>query len=246
MPWSSTTTTTSSPSARPTQVTRPYWGENFTAFSSRLYTAEVSWRRSPSTTTGGIGSSSGDFDLQLVRRLADALCGFCHHEVDQHRLARRRLLVLDAREVEEVVNDPADAEGLGVDPVRESLGDLRLVLRKQRLGKQPDRAHGRLQLVTDVRDEVTPDVFEAAALRYVLDDGNQPEGALAVVDALRTHDQGPTRRAVKLEHTFIRGPRRRRGDELFDRLSCESVPMPASDERDGLAVAEDGLATARR
>ena len=36
IPWSSTTTTTSSPSARPMQVTLLSGGENFTAFSSRL------------------------------------------------------------------------------------------------------------------------------------------------------------------------------------------------------------------
>ena len=175
-------------------------------------------------------------------RLADALGRLGHDEVDEHRLPRRRLLVLDPGEVEKVVDDPADPERLGVDPVRQTLGHLRLVLDEERLGEEADGPHGRLQLVADVGDEVAADVLEAPALGDVVDDGDDPEGALAVVDALCAHDKRAPWRAVELEHPLLARAWRSRGEELLDRLGGDGVAVAAAHERDGLAVAEHGVA----
>ena len=47
---------------------------------------------------------------------------------------------------------------------------------------------------------------------------------------------------VQFEHPFLVSAGRRCGEELLDCLGRERVPMAASDERDGFAVAEHGLA----
>ncbi len=64
---------------------------------------------------GRRGFVQDDLEAALVSRGPHALDGVGHHQVDQHRLARRGLLGLDARQVEQVVDDAADPEGLVVD-----------------------------------------------------------------------------------------------------------------------------------
>ena len=130
-----------------------------------------------------------DLDAPLLGRRPDSFCGFGHDEVDEHGFARWRLLVLDARQIQQVVDDPRDAECLGVDPLRETPRHLGFGLGKQRLGEKPERTHRRLQLVADVGDEVPADFLEPTPLGDVIDDGDDPERPLAVVDGLRS---GPT------------------------------------------------------
>ena len=104
---------------------------------------------------------------------------------DRDRLATGRALAFDAREVEQVLDDAIDAERLGVDALGESLRDGGVALELQGLGEQSERPHGRLQLVTDVGDEVAANVFEAPALGDVFDDGEHAERATPVVDDRR-------------------------------------------------------------
>ena len=54
----------------------------------------------------------------------------------------------------------------------------------------PMRAHGGLQLVAHVGDEVAADLLEAPALGHVVDGGDHPERAPAVVDQLRATRPG--------------------------------------------------------
>jgi len=115
---------------------------------------------------------------------------------------------------------------------------LRLVLGEQGLGQEPDGSHGRLQLVADVRHEVTPDVSEAATFGHVVDDRDHPESALAIVDAFGANNESAPGRPVQLEHPFLVSAGRCRCEELFDGLGSERVPVAASDESDGPAVAE--------
>ena len=49
------------------------------------------------TATGGEGSSKHELDVALVGGRPDPLDRLGHDELDRHRLARRRLLGLDAR-----------------------------------------------------------------------------------------------------------------------------------------------------
>ena len=129
-----------------------------------------------------------------------------------------------------------------MDPLGETVGHLRLVLGEQCLGEQAEGTHRGLQLVADVGDEVPPDVLEPAALGDVVDDRDHAERALAVVDALGAHDERASGRAVQLEHSLLARPGRRLGEQLVDGLGGERVPVTAAHERDGLAVAEHGLA----
>ena len=57
----------------------------------------------------------------------------------------------------------------------------------QGLGQQPEGAHGGLELMAHVGHEVPPDLLEAAALRDVLDQGDDAERPPPVVDLTGPH-----------------------------------------------------------
>ena len=82
-----------------------------------------------------------DLDAALVGRGPHPLDGVGHDQVDQHRLARRGLLGLDAREVEQVVDDAAHPEGLVVDAAGQALRHVGVGLGDERLGQEAERAH---------------------------------------------------------------------------------------------------------
>ena len=85
---------------------------------------------------GRRGLVQDDLDAPLVRRGPDPLNGVGHDEVDQHRLAGRGLLGLDAREVEQIIDDAADPEGLVVDAAGQALGHVGVGLGDQGLGQE--------------------------------------------------------------------------------------------------------------
>ena len=98
--------------------------------------AETSWRRSPSTCTGGMGLIELDGNASLLGCRPDPLDRLGHDQVDLDGLAGWRLLRLDPAQVEQVVDDPADPEGLGVDPRGQPLGHLGVGLDGEGLGQQ--------------------------------------------------------------------------------------------------------------
>ncbi len=98
--------------------------------------AETSCRRSPSDGHGRLGLDQGDGDAPLVGGGPDPLHGLGHDQADQDRLAGRGLLGLDPAEVQQVVDDPADPERLGVDPAGQPLGHLDVGLGDERLGQE--------------------------------------------------------------------------------------------------------------
>ena len=201
--------------------------------------AETSWRRSPMTATGGEGSCS---TISMPRWSAVArtpLDGVGHDQVDQHRLAGRRLLGLDAREVEQVVDDAADPEGLVVDAPGQALGHLGVGLGDQGLGQQAERAHRRLELVADVGHEVAADLLEPAALGDVLYQRDDTQGPPAVVDLAGPHLQGPARWAVQIEGALGRALVPGLLEQLGHGLSGQRVAVAADHERVGPAVAVD-------
>ena len=116
------------------------------------------------------GLVEDDLDAALVGRGAHPFDGVRHHEVDQDRFARGRLFGLDAREVEQVVDDTADPEGLVVDTTGQALGHLGVGLGHQCLGQQPECTDRRLQLVAHVGNEIAPDLLEPAPLGDVLNE----------------------------------------------------------------------------
>ncbi len=188
---------------------------------------------------GRRGLVQHDLDAALVGRGPDPLDGVGHDEVDQHRLARRRLLGLDPRQVEEVVDDAADPEGLVVDAAGEALRHLRIGLGDERLGQQPERAHRRLQLVAHVGDEVAADLFEATALGDVLDQCDDTEGAAAVVDLAGPHLERAAGRAVEIERAFRGTLVPRVLEYLGHRLCGEGITVAADHKGVGAAVAID-------
>ena len=187
----------------------------------------------------GRGLVQHDLDAALVGRGAHALDGVGHDQVDQHRLARRGLLGLDARQVEQVVDDAADPEGLVVDAPGQALGHLGVGLGHQGLGQQAERAHRRLELVADVGHEVAADLLEPAALGDVLYQRDDAQGPPAVVDLAGSHLQGAPRWAVQIERALGRALVPGLLEQLGHGLSGQRVAVAADHERVGPAVAVD-------
>ena len=152
----------------------------------------------------GRGFVQHDLDAALVGRGPHPLDGVRHHQVDQHRLAGRGLLGLDARQVEQVVDDAAHPEGLVVDAPGQALGHLGVGLGHEGLGQQAQRAHRRLELVADVGHEVAPDLLEPPALGDVLDERDHAQWPPAVVDLAGADLEGAPGRAVQIERALGR------------------------------------------
>ena len=180
-----------------------------------------------------------DLDAALVRRGPHALDGVGHHQVDEHRLARRGLLGLDARQVEQVVDDAADPEGLVVDAPGQALGHLGVGLGHEGLGQQPQRAHRRLELVADVGHEVAPDLLEPPGLGDVLDQRDDAQRPPAVVDLAGAHLERAPGRTVQVERALGRPLVPGVLEQLGHRLGGQGVAVAAHHERVGPAVAVD-------
>ena len=187
----------------------------------------------------GRGLVEDDLEAALVGRGAHPLNGIGHDEVDQHRLARRGLLGLDAREVEQVVDDPAHPEGLVVDAAGQALRHVGVGLGDQRLGQEAQRAHGGLELVAHVGHEVAPDLLEPAALRDVLNEGDDPERPPPVVDLAGAYLQRAPGRAVEVEgalgRTLVPGVLQ----DVGHRLGGQGVAVAADHQGVGPPVAVD-------
>ena len=180
-----------------------------------------------------------DLDAALVGRGAHPLDGVGHDEVHQHRLARRGLLGLDARQVEQVVDDAADPERLVVDAAGQALGHLGVGLGDEGLGQQAQRAHRRLELVADVGHEVAADLLEPAALRDVLDERDHAERPAAVVDLAGPHLQRAPGRPVEVERALGRSLVPGVLEDLGHRLGGQGVAVAADHQGVGAAVAVD-------
>ena len=209
------------------------------AFSSRACMAETSWRRSPMNGDRGRRLVQDDLDAALVRRGPHPLNGVGHDQVDQHGLARRGLLGLDAREVEQVVDDAAHPEGLVVDAAGQALRHLGVGLGDQRLGQQAQRAHGGLELVADVGHEVAADLLEPAALRDVLNERDHAERPPPVVDLAGPHLQRAPGRAVEVERALGRALVPGVLEDLGHRLGGQGVAVAADHQGVGPPVAVD-------
>ena len=188
---------------------------------------------------GRRGLVQDDLDPALVRRGPHPFDGVGHDQVDQDGFARRCLLRLDARQVEQVVDDAAHPEGLVVDAPGQALRHLGIGLGDQRLGQQPERAHRRLELVADVGHEVAPDLLEPAPLRDVLDQRDHAQGTTAVVDLAGPHLQRAPRRTVEVEGAFGRTLVPGVLEQLGDRLGGQGVAVAADHQGVGPAVAVD-------
>ena len=183
-----------------------------------------------------------DLDPPLLGGGPDPFDGVGHDQVDQHRFACRCLLRLDAREVEEVVDDAADPEGLVVDAARQALRHFGVGLRDQRLGQEPERADGCLELVAHVGHEVTADLFEPASFGNVLNERDDPEWAPPVVDLAGPHLQRAPGRTIEIKRALRRTFVPRPLQQLGHRLGGQGVAMAADHERVGAPVAVDHTA----
>ena len=168
---------------------------------------------------------------------ADPLDRLGHDEHGGHRLARRRALGLEAREVQQVVDDARHAERLEVDPLGEPRGHRGITLDEEGLGKQAEGADRRLQLVAHVGDEVAADLLEAPALRDVLDHGEHTELAAPVVDERGADVERASRRAVEVDGPLGAATAPCLCEQLGDRLGGDRVAVAAGHELLGVLVA---------
>src|SRR5947209_19555572 len=98
------------------------------------------------------------------------LDGLADGDVYRDRLALGRLLGLETGEVEKVMDRATHTHGLGLHPVGEAPNHSCVLFVGQRLGEEPERTDGRLQLVTHVGHEVAAYGLQALAVGHVLDD----------------------------------------------------------------------------
>ena len=108
---------------------------------------------------GGLGGQPGP-----VHRLG-------HHVVHlDDRRRRQRLGALQPGQLDQLGDQPAEPVALVLHPLGEAADRLRVVGRAlHRLGEQGQRAHRRLELVRDVRDEVAADRVQPTLLGHVVE-----------------------------------------------------------------------------
>ena len=107
--------------------------------------------------------------LRVDRALVDG-AGDDVVDVDRLRVLER-VVALQPRQLDDLLHQPAQPRALGLHAAREPDHRLRVVGRLlHRLGEQVQRADRRLELVGDVRHEVTADGLDAALPGAVLDE----------------------------------------------------------------------------
>ena len=198
--------------------------EYFTALSSRLATADTSWRRSPTTVSRrGRRSSTSMRDAPLLGRRAHPVGGLGH--APGARATGRRAAGLVAASMRHSSSRssmvrPTRNASLAM-PLGQPPGHRRG--RPRRAASRPagQRADRRLQLVADVGDEVAAHGLEPAPLGDVLDDDQRPEGRAAVVQRHGRDAQDAPGRAEQLE--LPRGRRRPRRRRPRARLMASST-----------------------
>ena len=182
-----------------------------------------------------------DLDAPLLGCGTDALDRLGDEQVHRYRLPARLLLGLDARQLEQVVDRAADAEGLAEHPLGEPPGRRRGRPRQDRLRQQRQRTDRRLQLVADVGDEVAAHRLEPAALGDVIDDDERTDRAPLVSSgtALSTSVRrgGPNRSTVRLDPV----PSIDSWEQGTDRLLHQRFAVPGGQVRGRLLVAEGDL-----
>ena len=136
------------------------------------------------------------YAVTLAARLT-SFDGLVHQVAHEQRDIARRIIGLDTRQREEVVDHRRQAIRLEFDARRQLANDRRILVVgavAKGFGKQEQGAYRSAQFVADVRDEITSDSVDAASLRHVFDDGNRSVKEAGPAD----HDD-PARRSVELD-----------------------------------------------
>ena len=137
-----------------------------TAFSTRLPSADTSWRRSPRTIDAvGAGRATWTAMPRCSAHVRDALHGAVDDVADVDGVAHRLLAELDPGQLEQVVDRARDPVRLAHHPLGDALDDLEVVLVGERLGQHGERPDRRLQLVADVGHEVGAHGVDAGGAR---------------------------------------------------------------------------------
>ena len=153
------------------------------------------------------------------------------HVVDVHHgRSLERLVALQARELDDLLDHPGQSVALGEHPPGEPLDRLRVPGGVgHRLREELDRPDGGLQLVGDVRDEVSAYRLDPALAGAVLDQ-RQDEARAQRRDARRDHPGRTARAGASSAPSHGSG---RRG-------------VPAGPGRRARRTSDDGRAPARR
>ena len=200
--------------------------EYFTALSRRLVIAPTTCDRVTEhhEILGDVADAQGDAECE--RQGAHALGRFFDEHTRAHRLTNRLFLRLDLAQIQEVVDDVAQAVGLTNKLLGEPAADLHVVAREERLGKQAHRPNRGLELVTDIRHEVAAHALHASKLGDVLHVGHRTNQRPVVgAQRVRVHHEGLARWAEQR-------------DLLDPGLTAEGTAHQAVDEllRNGVAV----------
>ena len=212
------------------------------AFSRRACMAETSWRRSPTTATGGEGScrtiSMPRWSaVARTRSMASAMTRLTSTgsrggaSSDSMRERSRRSSMMRLTRKASLWMRPArrcatSASGSAI----------------ERLGQEAERADGRLELVAHVGHEVAADLLEPASLGDVLNEGDDPERPPPVIDLARPHLQRAPGRSVEVERALGRALVPGVLEQLGHRLRGQGVAVAADHERVGAPVAVDHAA----
>ena len=201
--------------------------------------AETSWRRSPTTATGGEGSCSTISmprwsAVARTRSMASAMTrltrtgsrGGASSDSMRERSSRSSMIRLTRK------------ASLWIRPARRwatsgSGSD------DQGLGQQPEGADRGLELMADIGHEVAADLLEPAPLGDVLDECDHPERPPAVVDLAGPHLQGAPGRTVEIERALGRALVPGVLEQLGHRLGGQGVAVAADHQGVGAAVAVD-------
>ena len=170
------------------------------------------------------------YAVTLAARLT-TFDGLVHQVAHLQRDIARRIIGLDTRQREEVVDHRGQAIRLEFDARRQLANDRRILVVgavAEGLGKQEQGAYRGAQFVADVRDEITPDGVDAAALRHVFDDGNR-----AVNEAGPADDDDSAGRSVQLDGLGRGEPAASLGQHFVECRHGHSLRRMVSQQRRG-------------
>ena len=150
-----------------------------------------------------------------------------------------RALRLDQAQVEEVVDDLPEAIGFLHQALAEPLPHGRVGLREEGLREHLERADRSLQLVADVRDEVTAHAVDPMDLRDVVDEHRGTERSVVSDERNRLELEHHPRRAEQLQLTFRRVAGAGVVEQLGDGTGGDRIGVPRGAIALGRSIAED-------
>ena len=142
----------------------------------------MSSSRSPGTISGSAGADDLDRDAAVARQRLQAVGDLAHdrHEIDR-RVGPLMRAQLDARQRQQIVDQPRHAPGLRLHDAEEAFARRRIVARRalQGLDEAGERGERRAQLVAGIGDEVGAHLLDPPDRREIVHGDDHDAGAAA-------------------------------------------------------------------